>query len=191
MRYEKGRKESTRQNITNVASRHFKENGMAAAGLASIMSDAGLTNGAFYAHFGSKNDLINESINAAWANQIDDTERSAQEHGLGPVVRDYLSKAHRDNPADGCPSAALLPEIARQAPEVRRTYTERFEEFIELISKYLPNSSSPEARRTARVMFGLAVGSLQLSRAVDDDTLSSEILDGAYEAIMQIALPAS
>ena len=58
MRYEKGRKETTRQHIVDVASRRFREGGVAAVGIAGIMSDAGLTNGAFYVHFDSKEDLV-------------------------------------------------------------------------------------------------------------------------------------
>src|ERR1700679_3795731 len=58
MRYEKGHKEATRQHIIDVASAQFRESGVAAVGLAGVMSAAGLTNGAFYAHFESKEDLV-------------------------------------------------------------------------------------------------------------------------------------
>ena len=184
MRYEKGRKEETRQNIMNVATRQFKENGVSAAGLASIMTEAGLTNGAFYAHFGSKNDLLRESLEAAWLQLKDETERIAAEKGLEAVVRGYLSEAHRDNAGEGCPSATLLPDVARQPSDVRRTYTENFLEFIEIIARYLPDEDESRARRTARTMFALAVGTLQLARAVDDPELSSEILEDGIQQIL-------
>src|SRR6201996_4243603 len=62
MRYEKGHKDSTRERIIDVASKQFRENGVAAVGIAGIMGDAGLTNGAFYNHFESKEDLVQAVI---------------------------------------------------------------------------------------------------------------------------------
>src|SRR5437660_2151073 len=114
MRYGKDQKQATRQRILEAAGRRFKQDGIDGAGVASVMSDAGLTNGAFYAHFASKEDLV--------ANVLADQLRTQRERlgcqpagraGLEALVRSYLSPQHRDQPADGCPSAALLDEIAR------------------------------------------------------------------------------
>src|SRR5215472_11275166 len=58
MRYEKGHRDATRQHIIDVASAQFREGGVAAVGIAGIMAGAGLTNGAFYNHFESKEDLV-------------------------------------------------------------------------------------------------------------------------------------
>ena len=58
MRYRKDHKQATRQHILEAAGRRFKQEGIDGAGVAAVMSDAGLTNGAFYAHFASKEDLI-------------------------------------------------------------------------------------------------------------------------------------
>src|SRR5215217_5323578 len=112
MRYGKDHKEATRQRIVEAAGRRFKADGIDGAGVAAVMSDAGLTNGAFYGHFTSKEDLV--------ANVLADQLR-AQRHsldsqpsdgaGLEAFIRAYLSPHHRDQRADGCPSAALLDEI--------------------------------------------------------------------------------
>src|SRR6059036_615857 len=112
MRYGKDQKQATRQRILQAAGQRFKQDGIDGAGIAAVMSDAGLTNGAFYAHFASKEDLV--------ANVLADQLR-AQRHGieaqpsnragLEAFIRDYLSPQHRDQYADGCPSAALLDEI--------------------------------------------------------------------------------
>src|ERR1700675_1479731 len=111
MRYEKGHKDLTRQRIIEVASKRFREQGVAAVGLAGVMSDAGLTNGAFYAHFDSKEDLVREVLShAGFRNK---SSRAAEEGtGLEGAIRDYLSVSHRDNPARGCPTSALVAEIA-------------------------------------------------------------------------------
>src|SRR6266513_3128546 len=108
MRYTKDHKQATRQRILEAAGRRFKRDGIDGAGLASVMADAGLTNGAFYAHFASKEDLV--------ANVLADQLRT-QRHtfdaqppnraGLEAVIRSYLSPEHRDECAEGCPSAAL------------------------------------------------------------------------------------
>src|SRR5947207_12660184 len=106
MRYDKNHKQATRQRIVEAAGRRFKRDGIDGAGLASVMADAGLTNGAFYAHFASKEDLV--------ANVLADQLRT-QRHtfdaqppnraGLEAVIRFYLSPEHRDECAEGCPSA--------------------------------------------------------------------------------------
>src|SRR5947208_16457845 len=114
MRYSKGHKPVTRQRIVEAAERRFKQDGIEGAGVATLMADAGVTNGAFYAHFASKEDLVA----AAVADQLraQRVQYSTQPPGRGGaelMVREYLSAAHRDSPEDGCPSAALLAGTGR------------------------------------------------------------------------------
>src|SRR4029453_7312229 len=118
MRYEKGRKDASRQKIMEVASERFRRDGIAATGLAAIMSDSGMTNGAFYPHFQSKADLVRETV-------LDATSATRfgsfmAEEGLETAIANYLWPKHRADPAQGCPLAALLPEPARQPLEARR-----------------------------------------------------------------------
>src|SRR3954463_4393403 len=105
MRYSKGHKQATRRRILEAAGRRFKQDGIEGAGVAGVMSDAGLTNGAFYAHFTSKEDLV--------ANVLADQLRAQRQSfdtappgraGLEAIVRAYLSPEHRDEYADGCAS---------------------------------------------------------------------------------------
>src|SRR6185503_13485723 len=119
MRYEKGRKEASRQKIMEVAAERFRADGIAATGLATIMSDAGLTNGAFYPHFQSKAELVRESVAAAMELQARQLADALASGGPEVAMEAYLSAEHRDNPGQGCASAALLPELARQPPETR------------------------------------------------------------------------
>src|SRR3954463_14180287 len=108
----RGHKQATRERILEAAGRRFKQDGIDSAGVAAVMSDAGLTNGAFYAHFSSKEDLVASVL----ADQLRAQRESVDAEptgraGLEAFIRDYLSPQHRDHPADGCPSAALLDEI--------------------------------------------------------------------------------
>jgi len=124
MRYEKGRKEASRQKIMEVAAERFRCDGIAATGLAAIMSDAGMTNGAFYPHFQSKADLVRETV--ATAIRATRFGNFIAEDGLETAIANYLSPEHRDDPGQGCPLAALLTELSRQPLEARRVYADNF-----------------------------------------------------------------
>jgi TetR/AcrR family transcriptional regulator, transcriptional repressor for nem operon len=185
MRYEKGHKDQTRQRIVEVASSQFREHGVAAAGLAGIMSEAGLTNGAFYAHFASKEDLVQAVLGNAlsWREQ---TLRAAGETGKGleGLIRDYLSPRHRDNPGQGCPTAAMVAEIARHPKTTRDAFTGKIGAFIESIASQIEAGTPRARRKKAIALYGMIVGTLQLARAVNDKALSDEILEsGAATAI--------
>jgi TetR/AcrR family transcriptional regulator, transcriptional repressor for nem operon len=188
MRYEKGHKEATRQLIIDVASAQFREGGVAAVGLAGIMSAAGLTNGAFYAHFESKEDLVREVLLDALARR-ERRLRSNLEAGVGLEValRDYLSTRHRDSAATGCPTAALVAEIARHPKKTRDVFTERVSEFIPMMAERISKGTEDERRRDATAIYGLMIGALQLSRAVSDKKLSDEILENALQAALRLA----
>src|SRR3954466_14425730 len=114
MRYGKDQKQATRQRIVQAAGRRFKEDGIDGAGVAAVMSDAGLTNGAFYGHFTSKEDLVANVLADQLSAQRQSLDSQPSDRaGFEAFVRAYLSPEHRDQSADGCPSAALLDEIAR------------------------------------------------------------------------------
>src|SRR5438445_9442976 len=113
-RYDKTHKDETRRRIIDRAGQRLKSDGIDGSGIAGLMADAGLTNGAFYAHFGSKNDLVANVVAEELGAQRD--RLSALPPGraaLEAFVREYLSPQHRDLPGEGCPSAALLDEIGR------------------------------------------------------------------------------
>src|SRR3954465_12270496 len=115
MRYGKDHKQATRQRILQAAGRRFKEDGIDGAGVAAVMSDAGLTNGAFYAHFGSKEELVANVLAEQLRAQRESFDAEpADRAGLEAFIRAYLSPQHRDAPAEGCPSAALLDEVVRR-----------------------------------------------------------------------------
>jgi TetR/AcrR family transcriptional repressor of nem operon len=181
MRYDKGHKDATRQRIVEVASRQFREQGVAAVGLAGIMTDAGLTNGAFYAHFDSKEDLVREVL--ANPGKRSEMWQAAAEggEGLANAIRGYLSERHRDNPGRGCPTSALVAEIARHPKATRDAFTCKISDIIGLIAGHLPSPTESERRQKAVAIYGLMVGTLQLSRAVNDKKLSNEILQSGID----------
>ena len=186
MRYEKGRKDASRRKIIDAAAQRFRQDGIAATGLAAIMSDAGMTNGAFYPHFKSKSDLVRETVVAALCDQTDEIGRIIANGGVEAAIGAYLSPEHRDNPDKGCTFAALLPELARQPPEVRGAYAERFLSMSGAIAGHLaPGTHDPET--AALAIYAVLVGALQLARAFKDTDLSDRILDAGAEAARALA----
>ena len=188
MRYEKGHKDATRQRIIDTASRQFRESGVAAVGIAGIMSGAGLTNGAFYAHFKSKEDLVENVLRNAMRGR---EERllitSEADEGLEAEIRHYLAPGHRDRPSSGCPTAALVAEVARHPKATRDAFTERLSLVIELLTTQVREGSTDERRRRAIAIYGMMVGTLQIARAVSDRKLSDEILESGVSAALALA----
>ncbi len=177
MRYGKDQKQATRQRILQAAGRRFKQDGIDGAGVATLMSDAGLTNGAFYAHFASKEDLVaNVLADQLRAQRQSLAAQPSDRAGLEAFIRSYLSPQHRDQCADGCPSAALLDEIARRPAATRQAFTDELTRSMDDIARRL-DPTDPEAARTdALTIFGLMVGTLQLARALTDRDLSDQLL---------------
>jgi TetR/AcrR family transcriptional repressor of nem operon len=189
VRYGKDHKQATRQRIIETAGRRFKRDGIDGSGIATLMADAGLTNGAFYAHFTSKEDLVATAVadqlreqRASFSAQIPD--RAAVEQ----FVRDYLSVAHRDNPQDGCPSAALLEEIGRCPDATKRAYTDGLLAVIDDIAAHIAPHDPPSARVKTLSVFAMMVGTLQLSRALADPQLADEVLEqGIQNALARLS----
>ena len=188
MRFEKGHKAVTRQHILEVASKCFRREGVSAAGISGIMGKAGLTNGAFYLHFESKEALVREAVGSALAERQQNLEEKVQAGvDLEGVIRSYLNRAHREDPACGCPSAALLPEIARQSVPTRQTYEDGLQSFVSTLAALLPDADSAAAGRRATAIFALMVGTLQFARAVPDVARAEQILEGGVEAALLLA----
>ena len=181
MRYEKGRKNASRRRIMEVAAERFRNEGIAASGLAGIMSDAGLTNGAFYPHFQSKAELVRESLTSALDDQSKQLQDAFAAGGLEAVLAAYLSAEHRDNPGNGCVSAALLPELARQPAETRRLFASRVFAMVQQMASSLPPQvQDPEG--VALALYATLIGTLQLARATQGTALSDRILAAGADA---------
>ncbi|MFF3850361.1 TetR/AcrR family transcriptional regulator [Streptomyces sp. NPDC002328] len=178
-RYGKEHKQATRQRIIETAGRRFKRDGIDGSGISTLMADAGLTNGAFYAHFASKDDLVAtavaDQLRTQYANVIEQAAPGIA--GVEQIVRWYLSPQHRDSPDDGCPSAALLDEIGRCADEAKQAYTDGVLAVIDGIAARLAPADPRSVHTKTLSVYAMMVGTLQLSRALADRRLSDELLD--------------
>ncbi|QND52307.1 TetR/AcrR family transcriptional regulator [Phyllobacterium sp. 628] len=194
MRYSKGHKAETRQRLIDVASKRFRKDGIEATGLAGVMAEAGLTHGGFYAHFSSKEDLVQESLTAALASTSSylaykiGAARKRGENTLETIVRTYLQPAHLGHPELGCAVPPLIAEIGRHSLETRARLTEIIEGITGLIAAELPgNLSENTARDRAYAIFGGMIGTLQLARMVPDQETSNRILESGRQAALALA----
>jgi TetR/AcrR family transcriptional regulator, transcriptional repressor for nem operon len=168
----------TRKRIVTAAAGEFRKNGIFATGLNDLMKAAGLTHGGFYKHFESKDQLIEEAC--AEALEALTARMSAAGSGAGAA---YLSTRHRDNPADGCPLAAIGSELSRSGEKTRSVATDGFLKLVEIMAGQFGKIPPDVARRRALVAVSTMIGALTMSRLVTDPDLSGEILRSAEESI--------
>jgi TetR/AcrR family transcriptional regulator, transcriptional repressor for nem operon len=193
-RYGKQHKEATRRRIIAAAGRRLKRDGIDGSGVAALMADAGLTNGAFYAHFASKDDLVATTVGDQLDEQCERYRTQVCDRaGVEQLVREYLSPDHRDNPADGCPSAALLDEISRGTDATKRSYTEGMLDIADHIAALIAPEDPQAARAKTLSLFATLIGTLQLSRALANRQLADTVLEQGIHnalALLDIAAPA-
>jgi TetR/AcrR family transcriptional regulator, transcriptional repressor for nem operon len=185
VRYGEEHKQATRRRIIEAAGRRLKRDGIDGSGVATLMADVGLTNGAFYAHFASKEDLVATAVVDQLRTQSTSLDAVAPGRaGVEQLVRAYLSAEHRDSPEDGCPSAALLDEIRRCTDATKQAYTDAVLAFIDDIAARLAPHDPQSARAKTLSIYALLVGTLQLARALADRQLSDEVLEqGVHNAV--------
>jgi TetR/AcrR family transcriptional regulator, transcriptional repressor for nem operon len=187
MRYPASQTTRKHEKILKEASRLFRERGFDGAGVAEIMKAAGLTHGAFYAHFATKEALEVEAVERAFA-QSDNRIYALTATARDPkrvFLDNYLSASHRDHPGSGCVIAALGPEIARNSA-ARRPFTQRVKIMIEGMAGRFRWKRDTAARHDAIHLLSAAVGALTLARAVDDSRLSDEILESVHDRLASL-----
>lgn len=185
VRYGKDQKQETRRRIVEVAGRRFKRDGIDGSGVATLMADAGLTNGAFYAHFASKDDLVATAVTEQLREQgASFTALASDRDGLERYIREYFSAQHRDNREDGCPSAALLDEIARCGDATKQAFTDGVLVVVDEIAARLAPDDPRSARARTLSVYAMMVGTLQLARALSDHRLADELLEQGVQNVL-------
>jgi TetR/AcrR family transcriptional repressor of nem operon len=191
--YSKAQKARTHTRIVAIASKRFREKGLAGFGIAELMKEAGLTVGGFYKHFDSRDDLVAEAVNSAfggWKRRVDAAKSGGLPVSYETLIDDYLNEAHRDNPGTGCAFSALAPEIARSDKRTRALTSGQVRNDIQLIAALRPAKDKRRARSRAILTFSALVGAMALARAVSDQTLSREILKTVADLLKKFRLEA-
>ena len=185
MPYAPDQKQISRDRILKAAMGLFKARGFEDVSIDEVMGEAGLTRGAFYAHFKSKSDLIVHSFLSA-ATAANPTQGGAE--AFAAFADTYVSALHRDNPTSGCPIAALTADVAREGPQARTAYTEFVRGFAGVVDTYLGND--PQALSDdALAIIAQMIGAVQIARAVNDPMLSTRLLKAGRQAVNYLLPP--
>lgn len=166
-------KQSTHERIIRSAARLLRRSGISKASVAEVMRDAGLTVGGFYAHFASKDALVDavlrQSMSQMRGTLMTGLEDRPPDERIEKVLQRYLSRTHRDHPDAGCPLPAVLGEIAHEGESHRNALSEGIEEHVEAMV-------GRSARSVGLATLALMIGGLTLARALQGTPLSDEVL---------------
>lgn len=168
--------------ILEQASILFRERGFSGVSVSEIMKATGLTHGAFYNHFSSKDDLIAKCIDDASGKALELLQADIDSPDrVNRYIRGYLTEDHRDDPGNGCVMAALASEVSRESfakPSFTRHLNGVLKGFVGPTRSKKGNARSEAINKVASI-----VGAIILSRAVDDPDLSVEILSEVRKAL--------
>ena len=176
-------KTHTHTRILKVAARRFRELGLDGIGVADVMKQAGVTVGAFYKHFKSRDELVVEALGTAFKD-LDAWEEHAET--LPQVLENYLTEAHRDNPGTGCAMGALLGDMSHASKSAKTVYTARVKRSLAFTAGLLPSEENTDKRGRALLILSGLLGAINLSRAVSDPILSREILDQVRQQLVDL-----
>lgn len=185
MRYQVDHKQVTKARLVETAARVLRRDGIAAAGVATLMAEAGLTNGAFYTYFASKEALVADAVvaalsqtRAALALKI---AQAAEGQALDAVIEHYLDPRHVTHPEHGCAVAALGPELARRPESTRAVVDAAIDGLVTTIADAL-EPGRPDRIAVARAVFASMVGTMQLARTVRPALVAAVLAEGAVAA---------
>lgn len=189
MGYSQAQKAESRQRVLETAARQIREDGIEALGVADCMRRAGLTHGAFYGHFESRDALIVEALEYAVAQSekriaatlaAANGNGSAKKEPLRRIAEMFLSEKHTRNPGNGCALCALAGEARHAAPEVRESLTQ----YVHKLAARIAQTLAGHSESLALGIVATIVGAVTLARAVDDPELGRSILAGSLDLIV-------
>ena len=186
MRVSRTQAAENRQTVINVASRLFRDRGFDGIGLKDLMKAAGLTQGAFYKQFASKEDLAAQASKRALESASRRWLAAAAanpEDPLGAVAKFYLSPEHREAKMDGCPIVALGSDAARQGTDVKASFEAGIKTHLEVLGRLIAGTDGEQPNGEAIAILSTMVGALTLSRVVNDPDLARAFLDTALEQV--------
>jgi len=188
MRYRPGHKAEVRQRIVKDASRRVRAEGLNGAAVAAVMRDTGLTYGGFYKHFGSKDELLLESLREAFREIADDLARAAEqsppEAAWKAIVRSYLSLQYCDHAERGCPLTALGPEMARVGRGMRGQIFAELVKYKDRMLPFMPGRRTRDKERAFFVIFSTMVGAVEIARMLPARAAQEKVLSSTREFLL-------
>ena len=176
--------------VIEAAGRGFRKHGYAGIGVDGLAKAAGVTSGAFYAHFGSKNGAFDVALAAGLDEVIVGVPEFQTKHGTDWVkafVEYYLGKPHRNDLECGCAMATLTPEVVRSGTEVHAAFEKKMSKIAALVAQGLAGDSDEERRARAWSMLGILIGGINIARAMKSTKASEEVADAIKAAAIKAA----
>ena len=172
-------KAKTHERILSHASRQFRARG-SSVGIADVMKEIGLTQGGFYRHFGSKDELFVDAIALSFRELGDRLERVAEsvpaEKAAEAIIDAYLSMDHVRHPETWCALASLAPDIGRMPASVRKRVDSATMWYMERMAKYMKGKDAQQKRQNFILLFSGMAGAVALIRSLGDATMKEEAL---------------
>lgn len=184
MRYSDTHKAATRERVLKEAAKEIRAKGPDNVGVAGVMARAGLTHGGFYAHFASKDALVQEAIGTMFADARARSDKVDAKGDPRAVLRAYvdfyLSPGHRDSRDRGCPLPTLSGDFARAHPATRERFGAGVVGIANRLAAPLAKLGYADADAESRVLVAQLVGAVALARAVGDRALSDAMLADSH-----------
>ena len=184
------KKELTHERMLDAANRSFKERGYAGIGVDGIAKAAGVTSGAFYAHFGSKDNAFRAALGTGLDEVVVALPVFQDDHGekwVEAFADYYLGKAHRNDLACGCAMTTMTPEIARSGPKQKIIYEEKMTKIIRIITLGLNGRSQKDKETRAWSILATLTGGLNMARAMSSDNSAEKVADAVKIAASIVA----
>jgi TetR/AcrR family transcriptional repressor of nem operon len=189
MRYRAEHKAEIHQKIVKDASRRVRAEGINGAAVSAVMRDAGLTHGGFYKHFGSKDELLIESLSEAFQEIAERLahagEQSQPETAWKAIVKTYLSPEYCDHVEYGCPLAALAPELARADKAMKPRIFEELKKYKSRMLPFMPGQRTADKERAFFSIFSTMVGAIEIARMLPEPLMREKVLASARDLLLQ------
>jgi len=188
VRYAPEHKAEVHRKIVSDASRRLRGEGLGGAPVAEVMRETGLTHGGFYRHFKSKDELLLESLRAAFRDFAGKLAGVAGEsHSEAPwkaIVKAYLSLEHGDHAELGCPLAALAPELARLGEAMRSQVFAELVNYKDRMVPLMPGRRTADKERAFFAIFSTMVGAIEIARLLPERASQEKVLESAKEFLL-------
>jgi TetR/AcrR family transcriptional repressor of nem operon len=189
MRYRPEHKAEIHQQIVKDASRRVRAEGMIGAAVSAVMRDAGLTHGGFYKHFGSKDELLLESLHEAFREIADTLTAAAKlskpDAAWKAIVKTYLSLEYCDHSERGCPLPALAPEMARCDKKMRGQIFAELVNYKDRMVPFMPGQRTADKVRAFFAIFSAMIGAIEIARMLPEPAMREKVLASARDFLLR------
>jgi TetR/AcrR family transcriptional regulator, transcriptional repressor for nem operon len=188
MRYSLEHKEQVHEKIVRDGARRVRAEGLTGAAVSAVMRDAGLTHGGFYKHFDSKDQLLMESLSEGFRDMTDRLVRAAEKSQPGAawkaIVKEYLSTDHCDHADQGCPLAALGPELKRADKAAKPQIVAELVKYKNRMLPFMPGRRTADKERAFFAIFSAMIGAIEIARLLPEPAMREKVLGNVREFLL-------